>query len=167
VVVARAGLWVSIKLSSPTICCTTLGPKSWSSRFWADIRHSSTCATAVLRRFRNDHSARDAISDTLKFAQICPEDFDGGICIGALEEQAGGDDPAGAQNLITALLVAGKPVAVVPSDLLPSSQRPMDGILIIGDQARSPARAARALLASLELGREPGPAPIPSDKSAV
>jgi len=130
-------------------------------------RRRSTRATAVLRRFRNDHSARDAISDTLKFAQICPEDFDGGICIGALEEQAGGDDPAGAQNLITALLVAGKPVAVVPSDLLPSSQRPMDGILIIGDQARSPARAARALLASLELGREPGPAPIPSDKSAV
>lgn len=115
-------------------------------------RRRSARAAAVLRRFQDDRRARDAISDTLEFAQICPEDFDGGICIAALEAQDAPDDTSAALGLITALLAAGKCVAVVPSDILPPSQRSLEGLLIIGDQARSPADAAKALLAALDLG---------------
>ncbi len=114
-------------------------------------RTQSAHAIAALQRFHDDRRARDAISDTLMFAQIHPEDFDGGICIGALEEQAASDDAAAALNLVTALLAAGKPVAVVPSDLL-APQGPLEGLLIIGDQARSPPLAAKALLAALDPG---------------
>jgi putative intracellular protease/amidase len=115
-------------------------------------RKRSARAIAVLQRFQSDRRARDAISDTLKFVQIYPEDFDGGICIGALEEAAASDDKAAALNLITALLAAGKPVAIVPSDLLLAPQGPLEGLLIIGDQARSPPLAARALLAAVNPG---------------
>jgi len=115
-----------------------------------DVRKRSARAIAVLERFRDDHRARDALSDTLKFTQICPGDFDGGICIGALEGQTAADDTTAAQNLIAALLAAGKPVAVVPGDLLSTPQGPLEGLLIIGDQVRSPTRAAKALLAVLD-----------------
>lgn len=115
-------------------------------------RRRSARATAVLRRFQDDRRARDAISDTLAFDQICPEDFNGAICIAALEAQDAPDDASVVLDLITALLAAGKCVAVVPSDILPASQRPLEGLLIIGDQARSPARAAKALLAALDQG---------------
>jgi putative intracellular protease/amidase len=113
-------------------------------------RNRSTRAVAALQRFHEDRRTRDAISDTLRFAQIYPEDFDGGICIGALDEQVGSDDAGGALNLISALLAAGKPVAVVPSDILLASQGPLEGLLIIGDQARSPVLAASALLAAFD-----------------
>jgi len=109
----------------------------------------SARAVAVLERFRGDRQARDAISDTLAFAQIFPEDFDGGVCVGALEEQAGGDDAAACLHLITALLASGKPAAIVPSNLL-GPQAPLEGLLITGDQARSPRLAAKALLAALD-----------------
>ena len=114
-------------------------------------RKRSAHAIAVLQRFQNDRRTRDAISDTLKFVQIYPEDFDGGICIGALEAAAG-DDKAAVLNLVTALLTAGKPVAIVPSDLLLAPQGPLEGLLIIGDQAQSPPLAARALLGAIDPG---------------
>jgi putative intracellular protease/amidase len=112
-------------------------------------RKRSARTIAALERFNGDRRARDAISDTLKFAQVFPEDFDGGIWIGALERQAASDDAAAAFSLVAALLAAGKPAAVVPSDLL-AAQGPLEGLLIIGDQARSPPLAAKALLAALD-----------------
>jgi hypothetical protein len=112
----------------------------------------SAHAIAVLQRFHDDRRARDAISDTLKFAQIYPEDFGGGICIGALEDRAASGDVAAVLNLVTALLAAGKPVAIVPSGLPLAPRGPLDGLLITGDQARSPPLAARALLAALDPG---------------
>jgi hypothetical protein len=111
-------------------------------------RGQAATAVAALERFRGDRLARDAISDTLTFAQIFPEDFDGGVCIGALERQAGGDDAMAALRLVTALLASGKPAAVVPSDIF-GPQAPLEGILITGDRARSPRLAAKALLAAL------------------
>jgi hypothetical protein len=83
------------------------------------------------------------------FAQIYPEDFDGGICIGVLEGRTASDDEVAALSLVTALLAAGKPAAIVPSDLF-EPQAPLEGLLITGDQARSPLLAAKALLAALE-----------------
>lgn len=115
-------------------------------------RKRSARAIVALQRFYDDRRARDAISDTLKFAQVYPEDFDGGICIGALEGTADSPEAAVALHLVTALLAAGKPVAIVPSDLLLAPLEPLEGLLIIGDQARSPTRAAKALLAALDPG---------------
>jgi len=112
----------------------------------------SARAIAVLQRFHDDRRARDAISDTLMFAQIYPEDFDAGICIGALEDILDSTNASAAHNMITALLAAGKAVAVVPSNLYRSPGEPLEGLLIIGDQARSPPLAAKALLAALDLG---------------
>src|SRR5581483_11708366 len=97
-------------------------------------RRRSARATAVLRRFQEDRRARDAISDTLEFAQICPKDFDGGICIAALEAQTPPGNASAPLRLIAALLAEGKCVAVVPSAILPPFQRPLQGLLIIGDQ---------------------------------
>jgi hypothetical protein len=115
-------------------------------------RRRSARALTALRRFNDDRRARDVISDTLMFAQIYPEDFDAGICIGALEDTADPTDAAAALDLVTALLAAGKPVAVVPSNLYRSPEGPLEGLLIIGDQARSPPLAAKALLAALDPG---------------
>jgi len=112
-------------------------------------RRRSARAIAALERFRHDRRARDAMSDTLTFAQIFAEDFDGGICIGALESHAGGDDVAAAAHLVTALLASSKPAAVVPGDVF-EPQAPLDGILIAGDRARSPRLAAKALLGALD-----------------
>jgi hypothetical protein len=114
------------------------GSRTWSAQ-----------AITALERFRGDRQARDAISDTLAFAQIFPEDFDGGICIGALERQAEGDDAVAALRLVTALLASGKRVAVVPGDLF-APQAPLEGVPTTGDQVRSPRLAAKALLAALD-----------------
>jgi hypothetical protein len=113
-------------------------------------RSRSARAIAALERFRGDHWARETISDTLTLAQIFPEDFEGGICIGALEGHLGGEDAAGALSLVTALLAAGKPAAIVPSDLFDPQPAASKGLLIAGDQARSPFLAARAVLAALD-----------------
>lgn len=114
-------------------------------------RKRSSRAIEAFQRFHEDRRARDAISDTLTFAQTYPEDFVGGICIGALEQQGANDDAAAALDLVTALLAAGKPVAVVPSDLL-ALVGPLDGLLIVGDKSRSPLLAAKALLAAFDPG---------------
>jgi hypothetical protein len=111
-------------------------------------RKRSARSIATLERFHNDFRAREAFSDTLRFAQVYPEDFDGGICIGALETGAG-DDPSTPLDLLTTLLAAGKPVAIVPEDPRLTREAPLEGFLITGDQARSPRRAAKALLAAL------------------
>ena len=112
-------------------------------------RKRSARSFQAVRRLQDDHRARDAIADTLKFGQVYPEDFDGGLCLGALEGHSENDDALFAVRLITALLVAGKPMAVVPSNIY-AAQAPLDGLLITGDQARSPLVAAKALLAALD-----------------
>ena len=114
-------------------------------------RNRSEGAT-VLQRFHDDRWARDAFSDTLRFAQIYPDDFDAGICVGVLEETAESDDLAAACNLIDALLLAAKPVVVIPSDLCQPPPGPGEGLLITGAPACSPRIAAMALLTALEPG---------------
>jgi len=105
----------------------------------------------ALQRFRDDRRARDVVSDTVQFGQIWLQDFDGGICIGALEEAAVSDADV-ARGLVSDLLAAGKPVAVVPSDARLSPLGPLEGLLIVGDKAWSPPLAAKALLAAINLG---------------
>jgi putative intracellular protease/amidase len=93
---------------------------------------------AAVRRFRDDHLARDVLADTLSLDQVSAEDFQAAFCIGASEQiDAGGDHPASA--LIAELLDAGKPVAML-SDV--SGVR----LLITGN---APRPAAQALLGAL------------------
>jgi hypothetical protein len=112
-------------------------------------RERSTQAPASIQRFQSDRSARDAISDTLKIEQIYPEDFDGAICIGVLEAPADTADTEVVFALLKTLLAAGKPVAIVPSEVEFAPQGSFEGLLITGDKIRAPSLAAKAILAAL------------------
>jgi hypothetical protein len=103
-----------------------------------------------MRRFSADRTARDALSDTLRLDQAFAEDFDAAFCIG--HPGAVWRDPNPAGSLIAALLKAGKPVAVIPSNLDLSPFGVGDGLLIMGDRAATPVLAAHALLGALGEG---------------
>jgi hypothetical protein len=116
--------------------------------------------TPLMARFMRDWPARDALSDTLGLAQVDLADFDGAFCIGAhggthggAHGDAAGDDPADGPTVRTlrSLLRAGKPLAVVPGWIGPEGGPPVsgDGLLIIGNGAAAPGRAARALMAAI------------------
>lgn len=85
-------------------------------------------------RFQHDELAHDALTDTLGLDQVFSEDFQAAYCVGApgIIEQL-------ASHLVSELLAAGKPVAVV-------SNEPSSGLLITGT---SPGLAANALLGVL------------------
>jgi putative intracellular protease/amidase len=96
--------------------------------------------SASVLRFRKDHFAREALTDTLCLDQVFAEDFEAAYCIGAPEILA----PAGnhsASRLIVELLASGRPVAVVSSGA-------GEGLMITGS---SPLLAANALLGTLQL----------------
>jgi len=105
--------------------------------------------TSIMRRFQADQTAREALIDTLSLDLVDPRDFDGAFCIGV----SGGiwppraDNPAGV--MIGQLLAAGKPVAVIPSQLDLEPWGAGDGLLIAGDQALASNHAARALLSAM------------------
>ena len=112
-------------------------------------RNGSARATSSIQRFLNDRNARDAFSDTLKLEQIYSEDFDGAICINALEEPAESADAEAVLSLLKALLAAGKPVAIVPNEPEFVSLGSFKGLLIIGNGVRAPSLAAKAILGAL------------------
>jgi hypothetical protein len=111
-------------------------------------RESSTQPAFSNQRIQSDRGARDAISDTLKLEQIYPEEFDGVVCIGVLEHSAHLQDTA-AHSLLKALLAAGKPVAIVPSELEFAPQGSFEGLFIASDEIRAPSLAVKAILAAL------------------
>jgi hypothetical protein len=106
-------------------------------------------AASVVQRFQSDRSARDAISDTLKIEQVYPEDFDGAICIGVLEESARTADTEVVSPLLKELLRAGKPVAIVPNEVGLAPPGSFESLLIAGDKIRAPSLAAKTILAAL------------------
>ena len=114
-----------------------------------DGRHRSMEDASPLLRFQSDRRARDALSDPLKVEQIFPEDFDGAICVGAVELAARGDDAVPVHSLLKALLENDKPVAAVPGKVAVARDTPLDGMLIAGRKLRAPALAAKAILAAL------------------
>jgi hypothetical protein len=120
-------------------------------------RERSTQATFPNQRFQSDRSARDAINDTLKLEQIYPEEFDAVICIGVLEHPAHFADSEAAHSLLKAVLAAGKPTAIVPSELEFAPRGSFDSLLITGDEMRAPSLAAKAILAALA-------SPVPPQK---
>ncbi len=108
-----------------------------------------TDSTPIMRRFQLDQSARDALIDTLELGQVDPDDFDGAFCLGVFGSvwPPRVDNPAG--DMIGKLLVAGKPVAAVPSQLDLEPIGAGAGLLITGDRAQAPILAAKALLGAL------------------
>ncbi len=112
-------------------------------------RERSRQAASPTQRFQSDRSARDAIGDTLKLEQIYPEEFDAAICIGILECPSHFTDTEAAHWLLKALLAAGKPVAIVPSELEFAPRGSFEGLLITGAELRAPSLAAKAILAAL------------------
>jgi len=112
-------------------------------------RARSTKDPPFIQRFWKDRGARDAINDTLRIEQICPEDFDAAICIGVLETPSHTADVQAVLLLLTALLAGGKPIAIVPGEIEFAPHSSFDGLLIAGDNVRAPCLAARAILAAL------------------
>jgi len=112
-------------------------------------RERSTQTTSPNQRFESARHARDAISDTLKLEQIYPEEFDAAICIGVLEHPADIAGVEAAHSLLKALLAAGKPVAIVPSEFEFAPRGSFEGLLITGAEIRAPSLAAKAILAAL------------------
>ncbi|KRE11335.1 hypothetical protein ASE63_20500 [Bosea sp. Root381] len=108
---------------------------------------------ALGERFKADARLHEVITDTLAIGQVFPEDFDAAFCVGVvgrLWEAAAPPDPAAAAApLLARFLSAGKAVATIPSpmDLYPGGAG--NGVLITGDAAGSPDKAAHALLAAL------------------
>ncbi|AOF94474.1 transporter [Sinorhizobium sp. RAC02] len=100
----------------------------------------------AVERFRADRQARDELADTLSVDQIVIEDFNGAFCFG----MAGGiwsDGEYGLAPLVRAFLAAGKPVALVPGrHVLVTPEGAGNGLLILGESAQSPLRAAQALI---------------------
>ena len=106
-------------------------------------------AASPIQGFQSDRSARDAIGDTLKLEQIYPEEFDAAICIGILEGSSHFADTEVVHSLLKALLAAGKPVAIVPTELEFAPRGSFEGLLITGAEIRAPSLAAKAILAAL------------------
>jgi hypothetical protein len=114
-------------------------------------RERSRQLTLPTQRFQGDRSARDAISDTLKLEQIYPEEFDAVICMGVLELAAPSADTETTHSLLDALIAAGKPVAIVPSELEFVPRGSFEDLLIAGSEIRAPSLAAKAILAALAM----------------
>jgi len=60
------------------------------------------------------------------------------ICIGALEDPAHLADVEAARSLLGTLLAAGKPVAIVPSELESALPGPFESLLISGEAIHAP-----------------------------
>ncbi|MBY3068222.1 transporter [Rhizobium laguerreae] len=112
-----------------------------------DLRNISVPEDNAARRFFDDRAARDDLADTLCLDQVEPDDFDAAFCIG-FSGSMWGDDSLGITNVIKSLLVARKPVALIPGrnlDLVPDGAGA--GLLILGESDESTLLAAHALIA--------------------
>ena len=114
-----------------------------------DVASHEEASTETLQRFKRDKMAIDEFSDTLSLDQVFTDDFDAAFCVGlpgSIWRPAHGSS-AGA--LISRLLDAGKPVAVLPSgvDLAPKGTG--EGLLIVGDGSKAPNFAAEALMSAI------------------
>jgi hypothetical protein len=109
----------------------------------------SEASSEVMRRFRQDRTAIDEFSDTLSLHQVYADDFDAAFCVGLPGSIWRSEQKSSAGALISRLLDAGKPVAVMPSgvDLAPKGAG--EGLLIVGDGTKSPIPVAQALMGAV------------------
>lgn len=103
---------------------------------------------SVMDRFHNDLAAREALADTVGFADVVISDFDAAYCVGVPGPAQ--NHPRGRQalDLIFKLLSLGKPVATVPG-WIQALPEPCEGVLIIGEGVASPRLAAGALFGAV------------------
>jgi hypothetical protein len=102
-----------------------------------------TGAAMAVQRFKADRPARDVMNDLLDLASVCPDDFDAALCLDSFRS----DSPS--RLLVTRLLAAAKPVAVIADahgDRLPETG---DGLLLIGNGTEAARLAANALLGAI------------------
>jgi hypothetical protein len=106
-------------------------------------------ATEIVQRFKKDRLAIDEFSDTLSLDQVYADDFDAAFCVGLPGSIWRPEHKSSAGAVISKLLDAGKPVAVMPSgvDLAPKGAG--EGLLIVGDGSKSPIPAAQALMSAV------------------
>jgi hypothetical protein len=109
----------------------------------------SKASTNVMQRFRQDRMAVDEFNDTISLDQVYPDDFDAAFCVGLPGSIWQPQHQSTAGALISMLLDAGKPVAIMPSgvDLVPKGTG--DGFLIVGDGSKSSIPIAQALIGAL------------------
>jgi hypothetical protein len=110
-------------------------------------------STEIMQRFRQDRTAIDEFSDTISLDQVYTDDFDGAFCVGLPGSIWRPEHESSAGALISRLLDAGKPVAVMPSGVDLDPKGAGEGLLIVGDGSQSPIPAAEALMGAI--GRSP------------
>jgi putative intracellular protease/amidase len=103
-------------------------------------------STELMQRFRQDRMAIDEFSDTISLDQVYTDDFDAAFCVGVPGVIWRPEHRSTAGALISRLLDAGKPVAVIPSGIDLAPKGAGDGLLIVGDSSRSSVPVARALM---------------------
>jgi hypothetical protein len=114
-----------------------------------EFASSSEASTEVLQRFRKDKHAIDEFSDTLSLDQVYTDDFDAAFCVGLPDSVWRPEHKSSAGALISRLLDAGKPVAVMPSGIDLAPKGAGEGLLIVGDGSNSPIPAAQALMGAV------------------
>jgi hypothetical protein len=111
-------------------------------------RDDKNTSAQVMRRFREDRMAREYLTDTLSFDQVCAADFEAAFCIGRPGPIWHSGEGSPAAGLISRFLVSGKPVAIIANEVELAPHGVSRGLLITCDSAGSPVRAAHALLAA-------------------
>ena len=102
-----------------------------------------TGAATAVQRFKADRPARDVMNDLLDLASVCPDDFDAALCLDSFRSDGT------SRLLVTRLLAAAKPVAVIAEaagGVLPETA---DGLLLIGKGTEAARLAANALLGAI------------------
>jgi hypothetical protein len=114
-----------------------------------EMASSSEASTEVLRRLKQDQLATDEFSDTVCLDRVYAEDFDAAFCVGLPDAIWRPTHKRSAGALISRLLDAGKPVAVMPSGIDLAPKGAGEGLLIVGDGSKSPVAAAQALMGAV------------------
>jgi hypothetical protein len=114
-----------------------------------EMASGSEASTEIMQRFRQDRIAIDEFSDTLSLDQVYTDDFDAAFCVGLPGSIWRPEHKSSAGALISRLLDAGKPVAVMPSGIDLAPKGAGEGLLIVGDGSKSPIPAAEALMGAI------------------
>jgi hypothetical protein len=114
-----------------------------------EMASSSKASARILQRFKQDQMAIDQFSDTLSLDQVYTDDFEAAFCVGLPDSVWRPEHQSSAGALISRLLEAGKPVAVMPSGIDLAPRGAGEGLLIVGDSSESPIPAAHALMAAV------------------
>lgn len=105
-------------------------------------------ATGSLARLAQDGAAREELADTLSLDQVCVDDFAGAYCVGLPGPIWRAEGEATIEAVLARFLRAGKPIAVLPSNLDLSPHGAGDGLLITGEATQSALLAAQTLLSA-------------------